>query len=99
MTKRIVINVVRVLLTGMLLINIGCAAAVGSAIGYGIGTITGGLEAGKGADTAVDCPSCIKVQNYEEAKRLRDKMMREAYRNQGPLKPAQIQIDSRPNTP
>ncbi len=88
MTKRIFINVVRVLLTGMLLMNIGCAAAVGSAIGYGIGTITGGLEAGKGADTAADCPSCIKVQNYEEVKRIREKMMREAYINQGPQQPA-----------
>ena len=88
MTKRIFINVVRVLLTGMLLINIGCAAAVGSAIGYGIGTITGGLEAGKGADTAVDCPSCIKVQNYEEAKKIREKMLRESYINQPPQPPA-----------
>lgn len=72
----------------MMLVNFGCAAAVGSAIGYGIGTITGGLEAGKGADTNVDCPSCIKVQNYEEAKKIREKMMREAYINQGTPRPA-----------
>jgi hypothetical protein len=88
MTKRIFINVFRVLLTGMLLMNIGCAAAVGSAIGYGIGTITGGLEAGKGSDTAAECPSCIKVQNYDEVKRIREKMMREASINQGPQQPA-----------
>ena len=88
MTKRIFIDVFRVLLTGMLLMNIGCAAAVGSAIGYGIGTITGGLEAGKGSDTAAECPSCIKVQNYDEVKKIREKMMREAYINQGPQQPS-----------
>lgn len=87
MKKRISIKVFRILLAGLMLVNFGCVAAVGSAIGYGIGTITGGLEAGKGADTNADCPSCIKVQNMEEAKKIREKMMREAYINQGPQQP------------
>ena len=87
MKKRILIKVFRILLAGLMLVNVGCAAAVGSAIGYGLGTITGGLEAGKGADTNVDCPSCIKVQNMEEAKKIREKMMREAYINQGTPQP------------
>lgn len=80
--KSIFISLLRLLITAMLLMSIGCAAAVGSAIGYGIGTITGGLEAGKGTDVAVDCPSCIKVQNYEEAKKLREKMRKDDYSNE-----------------
>lgn len=88
MKKRILSKVFKILLAGLMLVNFGCAAAVGSAIGYGIGTITGGLEAGKGADTDVNCPSCIKVENMEEAKKIREKMMREAYINQVPPQPA-----------
>ncbi|MCL5021946.1 MAG: hypothetical protein M1497_00990 [Nitrospirae bacterium] len=84
MKKRILIKVFRILLAGLMLVNFGCAAAVGSAIGYGIGTITGGLEAGKGADTNADCPSCIKVQNMEEAKRIRDQLRWDAYSRELP---------------
>lgn len=82
----------------LLLMNIGCAAVAGSAIGYGIGTITGGLEAGKGADRAVDCPSCIRVQNYEEARKLRERLMKENYSSQNPQL-GQTQSDDKPNRP
>lgn len=82
----------------MLLMNIGCAAVAGSAIGYGIGTITGGLEAGKGADRAADCPSCIRVQNYEEARSLRERIMKENYSSQNP-QPVQTQSDDKQNRP
>lgn len=88
MKKRILIKAFRILMAGTMLLNLGCAAAVGSAVGYGIGTITGGLEAGKGTDTAVDCPSCIKVQNMEEARRIRENMMRDAYIDRAPRQPA-----------
>jgi hypothetical protein len=84
MKKRILSKAFRILLTGLMLVNFGCAAAVGSALGYGIGTITGGLEAGKGADTDVNCPSCIRVQNMEEAKRMRDQLRRDAYSRELP---------------